>query len=140
MAKDPKLDLLRAIPLFAGLSGQELERIARLVDEVDVPAGKVLMTQGEHGAEMFVVVEGRFTVERNGTVIRECGPGDSLGELALLSEGPRTATVVAAEPGRLLVAGHREFHSLMEVAPEISAKMMDVLARRVRSLDADADS
>ncbi len=140
MAKDPKLDLLRAIPLFADLSGRELERIARLVDEVDVPAGKVLMNEGDHGAEMFVVVEGRFTVERNGTVVRECGPGEILGELALLSEGPRTATVVAAEPGHLLVAGHHEFHELMEVSPEISAKMIDILARRVRSLDPGADA
>ena len=93
--KDPKIEILKSIPLFSGLAGGELERIARLLDEVDVPAGKVLMRQGELGAEMFIVVSGRFTIERDGRTIAERGPGDSLGEMALLSEGPRTATVTA---------------------------------------------
>ncbi|HEX9550431.1 MAG TPA: cyclic nucleotide-binding domain-containing protein [Candidatus Limnocylindrales bacterium] len=138
--KDPKIDLLKSIPIFAGLSGSELERIARLVDEVDIPAGKVLMRQGEAGAEMFIVVRGGFTIERDGMTIRECGSGVALGELALLTEGPRSATVTASEPSRVLAVGHREFHALLDVAPEISKHMLGTLATHLRALDPDAVS
>ena len=134
---DPKVDLLKSIPIFAGLGRRELEQIARLVDEVDVPAGRVLMRQGETGSEMFIVVSGSFTIDRNGNVIRECGAGVALGEMAILSEGPRTATVTANEPGRLLVVGHREFHALLDVAPEISKHLLETLARRIRAIDED---
>ncbi|MBA3875914.1 MAG: hypothetical protein C0498_03090 [Anaerolinea sp.] len=136
--KDPKVELLKSIPLFSGLAGRELERIAQLLDEVDVPADKVLMRQGEIGAEMFIVLSGRFNVERDGRSLGVRGRGETLGEIALVSEGPRTATVTAAEPGRLLVAGHREFHSLMDVSPAIRLHILDVLARRLRALDLDA--
>jgi voltage-gated potassium channel len=137
-SKDPKLNLLKSIPLFEGLGERELEQIARLVDEVDVPAGRVLMRQGESGSEMFIVVNGSFTIDRNGNVIRECGAGAALGELAILSEGPRSATVTANEPGRLLVVGHREFHALLDVAPGISRHLLETLARQLRALDEDA--
>jgi len=135
---DPKVDLLRSIPLFEGLGERELEQIARLVDEVDVPAGRVLMRQGEPGSEMFIIVSGSFTIDRNGHVIRECGAGAALGELAILSEGPRSATVTANEPGRLLAVGHREFHALLDVAPEIARHLLVNLARQLRALDEDA--
>jgi len=135
---DPKVDLLRSIPLFEGLGERELEQIARLVDEVDVPAGRVLMRQGELGSEMFIIVSGSFTIDRNGNVIRECGAGAALGELAILSEGPRSATVTANEPGRLLAVGHREFHALLDVAPGISRHLLVNLARQLRALDEDA--
>ena len=136
--KDPKIDLLRSIPIFAGLGGHALERIAKLVDEVDIPAGKVLMRQGEPGNEMFIVVSGSFTIDRDGIAIRECGAGVSLGELALLTEGPRSATVTANEPGRVLAVGHREFHALLDVAPEISRHILGTLARHLRALDDEA--
>jgi len=136
--KDPKLDLLKSIPIFTGLGERELEQIARLVDEVDIPAGKVLMRQGEPGAEMFIVVRGSFTIDRDGNAIRECGAGAALGEMALLSEGLRTATVTANGPGRVLVVGHREFHSLLDVAPGISKHLLQTLARQIRALDEES--
>lgn len=140
MAPDPKHDLLSRIPLFAGLGSKQLEALARLLDEVDVPAGQVLMRQGEPGAEMFIVVDGQFSIERDGAMLRTAGPGEALGELALLTEGPRTATVTATTPARLFVAGHRQFHALLEVAPEISLAMLEALGSRIRSLDRDAVS
>ena len=133
--KDPKLELLRSIPLFAGLGGHELQRLGQLTDEIDVPAGKVLMRQGEHGAEAFIIAGGRVAVERDGGLIAERGPGEVLGEIAILSEGPRTATVTTTEPSRLFVIGHREFHALMSEMPAIRLQVLDVLARRIRSLD-----
>ena len=77
------------------------------------------MRQGETGAEMFIVATGSVRIERNGRHVRDAGPGTAIGEMALLSEGPRTATVTAAEPTRILLAAHREFHQLMEQHPTI---------------------
>lgn len=136
--KDPKLELLRSIPLFSGLGHQEIQQLGQLAEEIDVPAAKVLMRQGELGAEAFIVSSGRVVVERDGRTIAERGPGDILGEIALLSEGPRTATVTTAEPSRLFVLGHREFHALMDKHPAIRLQVLDALARRIRALETDA--
>jgi CRP-like cAMP-binding protein len=93
------------------------------------------MRQGEPGAEMFIIVSGSFTIDRNGNVIRECGAGAALGELAILPEGPRSAIATANEPSCLLVVGRREFHSLLDVAPGISRHLLETLARLLRALD-----
>ena len=136
--KDPKLALLGSIPLFARLGARELQRLGELFDQVDVPAGKVLMRQGQTGGEMFVVAGGRLAVERDGVYIADRGPGDVIGEIALLSEGPRTATVTATEPCQLFVLGHREFHSLMNEQPALRLQILDGLAQRIRALEVDA--
>lgn len=137
-AKDLKLELLHSIGLFSRLGRADLKRLGQLTDAVDVPAGKVLMRQGEVGNEAFVVVTGRLGIERDGRQIAERGPGDMVGEIALLSEGPRTATVTVLEPSQLLVIGHREFHALMDEQPAIRMAVLEELARRVRLLEADA--
>lgn len=134
-SSDPKVDLIRSVSLFQGLGRKELEQIAQLVDDVDIPAGKVLMRQGESGAEMFIIAAGSVRIERNGEFIRDAGPGTSIGEMALLSEGPRTATVTATVPTRILLAAHREFHQLMEEHPAIRMKILEGLATKIRFLD-----
>lgn len=136
--RDEKLDLLKSVPLFAGFSRHELERLGMLTDRVDLPAGRVLMRQDETGHEMFVIVHGRAQIERDGRVIAERGDGDMLGEIALVDTGPRTATVTLTEPSQLLVVGHRDFHSLMDEMPTVRAQVLESLARRVRHLDPDA--
>lgn len=136
--KDEKLELLKSIPLFAGFGGRELERLGMLTDQVDLPEGRVLMRQGESGQEMFVIVRGRARVERDGRVIAERGTGDILGEIALVDEGPRTATVTLSEASSLLVVGHRDFHSLMDEMPTVRTQVLESLARRVRHLEPDA--
>ncbi len=134
---DPKLELLQSIPLFAGLGKQEIERLGQLADEIDLPAERVLMRQGDHGAEMFIIASGRVAVERDGRSIAERGAGEVIGEIALLSEGPRTATVTTTVPCRLFVIGHREFHSLMDELPSIRLQVLEALARRIRILETD---
>jgi len=134
-ANDSKVDLIASVPLFEGLSRAELAEVAKLMDEVDVPAGHVLMTQGDIGRQMFVVARGRVAVERNGQKINELGPGGAAGEMALISEGPRNATVTTMEPSLLLVADHRGFHSLMDVSPTIRLRIFEGLANKIRSLD-----
>jgi CRP-like cAMP-binding protein len=136
--KDPKLELLHSIGLFARLDRHDLERLGQLTDEVDVPAGKVLMRQGERGAEAFVVVSGRLSVERSGQHIADRGPGEVVGEIALVSDTPRTATVTATEPSRLFVIARREFHALMDRQPSIRLAVLDELARRLSALEVDA--
>jgi CRP-like cAMP-binding protein len=138
MASDPKLDLLHSIPLFARLGKAELQRLAQLADDVDVAVGKVLMRQGEFGSEMFVVVSGKIRIEQGGETINELGAGDWLGEMALLSEGRRTATATVTEPTRAFVVAHREFHALMDEMPSVRAAVFDCLADRIRKLDTDA--
>lgn len=135
--RDEKLDLLKSIPLFAGFGKRELGRLGMLTDFIDWPAGRVLMRQGESGAEMFVIVRGRAEVERDGRVISEATDGDILGEIALVDEGPRSATVTLTEPSRLLVVGHREFHALMDEMPTVRVQVLESLARRVRHLEPD---
>lgn len=138
MARDLKLELLRSIPLFAGFGRREIERLGQLVDEVDLPEGRVLMRQGDSGNEALVIIEGSARVERDGRLIAERTNGDVIGEIALVSEGPRTATVTLTAPSRVLVVGHREFHVLMEEMPDVRLKVLSELARRVRDLEPDA--
>lgn len=137
MARDEKLDLLGRIPLFSGFDHRRMQRLGMLADEVDVPTGKLLMKQGENGSEMMVIVSGSVAVERDGERLNTLGAGDFFGEIALIDGGPRTATVTAEEPTRLLVITHREFHSLMEEFPEVAAQVLNALAHRIRRLEPD---
>lgn len=138
MARDEKLDLLHSVPLFAGLDRRHLERLGMLTEEVDVPAGKVLIRQGENGDDLMLIVSGEVGVERDGARLNQLGPGDFFGEIALLAGGPRTATVTAEAPTRLLVINHRDFHAVMEEFPEVAVEVLLTLARRVRSLETNA--
>jgi protein phosphatase len=135
LARDEKLELLRSIPLFARFDRQHLERLGMLTEEVDVPAGKMLIRQGDAGDDLMIIVSGQVGVERNGARINQMGPGDFFGEIALIERGPRTATCTAESPTRLLVVNHRDFHSLMEEFPEIATQVLMTLAQRIRTLE-----
>ena len=135
---DQKLELLKRTPLLSDLGRRELEEVERLVDEVDVPAGKVLMREGDAGREFFVLVSGTVAIDRGGTRVRTLESGDFFGEIALLAEGPRTATATTEGPATLLVLGHREFHSLMDKYPAIRTCVLDALAKRIRNLEPEA--
>jgi len=138
MARDEKIDLLRTVPLFHGLRDRELERISALADIIDLPADRRLMSQGERGAEMFVLVSGSARVERDGEVLADRVAGEVLGEIALLDGGPRTATVTLTEASRLLVLARREFQALLDEFPEVRLHVLETVAQRLRSLDHDA--
>jgi CRP/FNR family cyclic AMP-dependent transcriptional regulator len=135
VARDEKLDLLRRIPLFAGLDRHKIERLGTLADEVDVPSGKVLIRQGDSGGDLMVLVSGQVSVERNGERLNTLGAGGFFGEISLIDGGPRTATVTTESPSRLLVISHREFHAMMDEVPEVAAQILATLADRVRTLD-----
>jgi protein phosphatase len=86
----------------------------------------------------MVIVSGQVGVERDGARINQLGPGDFFGEIALIERGPRTATVTAEAPTRLLVVNHRDFHALMEEFPAVAAEVLVTLAHRVRLLESGA--
>ena len=133
-----KVELLRRVPLFAGLGERDLEEVQRLADEVDVPAGRELTTEGRSGEEFFLIVSGRVGVVRDGVRVRTMSDGDFLGEIALLDGRARSATVTTEAPTRLLVLAHREFDSLLERFPSIQAAVLRALAERVRQTEPEA--
>ena len=132
---DHKLELLKRVPLLSGLGKRDIEEVGRLAEEIDLPAGHVLMREGASGNEFFVIVDGTVMIDRGGATIRSLGPGDFLGEIALVDDGPRTATATTESPAKLLVVGHREFHSLMNQFPAIQTCVLQALAQRVRHLE-----
>jgi CRP-like cAMP-binding protein len=136
LSRQTKVDLLKRIPLFAGCSRAELEAVSRVADELRVPAGRVLMRQGMPGRELVVVVEGEVTVERDGATIAVRQAGDFLGELALVTGRPRTATVTAATDLRTLVLDRISFDRLLRDVPTIAVKVMKAVAERLPHEDA----
>ena len=135
MAHDEKLALLQRIPLFNGLDKHRLERLGTLAEEVDVPAGKVLIRQGDSGGDLMILASGQVAVDRDGVRINTLGAGDFFGEIALIDGGTRTATITTESPSRLVVLGHREFHAMMDELPSVAAQILATLAHRIRRLD-----
>ena len=131
--KDAKIDLLKNVPLFAGCSKSELQRIASLADELDLGDGATLIREGERGREFIVVASGTVRVTRNGKELRELGAGDFIGEIALVADVPRTATVTATSPVRLLVVTDRAFRGLLEQMPSIAKKVLQSLGERLHA-------
>ena len=140
MADNSKVELLRRVPLFAECRGEPLDLIMRLADEVDVADGYTLMREGDLAQEFFLIVEGKVRIERAGQTVAMLGPGDFLGEIALLSEGRRTATAVTDGPSKLLVITHRGFNSLLDSSPAIRAAILKGLADRLQNLEPNAVS
>jgi voltage-gated potassium channel len=121
---------LREIPLFAGLGKKDIEALGRVADELDVPKGKVLVRQGELGHEFFVLEAGRATVEIDGNHVAEMGPGSFFGEIALIAEERRTATVTACEDSTVIVLNGPDFRNLKRTMPEVYETVHAEIARR----------
>lgn len=131
LRRNQKVDLIRNVPLFAHTSKRELEQIAQIADEIDLREGKEMTRQGERGREFFVLLEGTADVKKNGRRINKLTNGDFFGEIALVSDTPRTATVVATSPVRALVITDRAFNRLLKDSPEIQSKVLSALAARL---------
>jgi CRP-like cAMP-binding protein len=135
--KKDYLEHLARVPMFSACSKKELEQVARMSEELDVPAGEVLIKEGTPGRDFFVIVDGKATVTRKGKDVATLGPADFFGELALLDRAPRNATVTAAGPLRVFVLTQQSFHSLLSTIPSLSNKVMVGMARRLHELDAN---
>jgi CRP/FNR family cyclic AMP-dependent transcriptional regulator len=135
LGRDAKIDLLKEVPLFADASRRELREIAMVADEVVVPAGTLLAREGASGQELVVIVEGAADVTRRGRKINAVGSGDFVGEIAILTDEPRTATVKTTQPTHALVLTRRDFRTLMKRVPSIQLKALEALARRLPPAD-----
>ncbi|MGD0311771.1 MAG: cyclic nucleotide-binding domain-containing protein [Acidimicrobiales bacterium] len=133
--RSPQLDL-KTIWLFSNCTNAELKKIRGSLDEVTVPAGKVLVEEGRIGLEFFLIVDGQAAVTRNGKKVAALGPGGHFGELALLDRRPRSASVESETEMDLLVLSQRDFNNLLESVPTIARKMLAALANRLRQADA----
>jgi len=132
MAKDERVERLRKVPLFASCSDKQLQFIATRVEDLDFPAGKTLTEEGRSGGEFFIIQSGEAEVRQGGRVINTLRDGDFFGEIALLDNGPRTATVVTKSPMRALVLSPRQFQDVLHQEAEIATTLLHAVTRRLR--------
>jgi CRP/FNR family transcriptional regulator, cyclic AMP receptor protein len=131
LGKDAKVELLKKVPLFSKLNKQGLQQVAQIADELDLPAGKEMATEGDRGREFFVLLNGEAEVTKQGSRINTMKKGDFFGEIALVTKMPRTATVTATSDVDVLVITERDFDSLLKKTPEIGRSIAEALAERV---------
>jgi CRP/FNR family transcriptional regulator, cyclic AMP receptor protein len=136
-SQDTKVQALKGVPLFEDLSRKELVQLERVCEDLEVEPGKVLCRQGQTGHEFFVIVDGKLQVTRTGRRVATLGSGDFVGEIALLTELPRTATVTAETAVRLFVLTRREFHAVLDQNPRVERKVLRALARRLAEASSD---
>ncbi len=124
--------------MFSACSAGQLRTIRKSVEEVQVPAGKVLCEEGKVGREFFFIIDGTASVRRGGRKAATLGPGQYFGELSLLDRQPRSATVTAEMPMRLLLLDQRRFSGLLDDIPGLAHKLLVAMAGRLREADARA--
>jgi CRP/FNR family cyclic AMP-dependent transcriptional regulator len=131
LRKNAKIELIRKIPLFKHCTTRELGEIAAIADELDLKEGTELTREGKAGREFFVLLEGTADVLMGKKSINTMRAGEFLGEIALVTGGPRTATVKATAPVRVLVITARSFRTLLDRNPEIQRKVLLSMAERL---------
>ena len=139
-----KVLFLKSVPLFAFLEGEELASVAEIAEEMELEPGGVVFHEGDRGDELYVIVSGRVKVygERSGSEVQlaQLGERECFGEMALLEAEPRSASVAALEPCRLLKIGAEDFRELLHERPQISLEILKILARRLRRMDVELES
>lgn len=130
-----KVQRLRDVPLFGMCTDAELADIAALVDEVQLGAGTLLTREGTLGRECFVIVTGSVRVEMHGEDLGTRGPGEVVGEMALLDSSPRAATVRAVTDVEALALDPRSFSELLTRHPSVGKRMLAAMAQRLRTAE-----
>lgn len=126
---------LKDVAFFEGFTDDELRRVAELADEIDAEVGAELTDQGRPGQEAFVILEGRAGVHINGEQKAEVGPGEIIGEMALIDHHPRIATVRANTPMKLLAFDSEKFRRLLDEMPKAQTRILEKLVQRLRARD-----
>lgn len=138
--KQEKLDLLAGVPLFADLGKKDLGRILDAMKESQHPEGEEVVTEGRSGLGFHLIVEGKASVIRNGRTAAKLGPGEFFGELALVDDGPRSASVLADTDLTTLVLSKWEFRPMLKDHPEIAWELIEHLVTRVREEQSGRDA
>jgi len=131
--KDPKIQHLSRVPLFANCTKQELQFLATKADEVDVPAGKALTRQGRTGDTFYVLLDGEADVVVDGKPRRTLKTGDFFGEIGMLDLGPATATVTTKGKAQLLVMSHAQFRDAIKANDGLLVKVLMAMGQRLRA-------
>lgn len=131
LRRDAKVELLKRVPLFAGCSKSELRALAKSTDEIDLREGTVMTREGRPGREFFVLIEGTARVTKDGQKVAELKGGDWFGEIALITNRPRTATVTATSAVDVLVLTDRRFRTVVETMPTIALKVLSSVGERL---------
>jgi CRP-like cAMP-binding protein len=137
-SQDTKVEALKRAPLFADLSKEDLGELAKRTDDLDFTAGKVLCKEGESGGEFYVIMDGEAEVTRRGKPVATLGEGEFFGEVSLVQDVPRNATVTASTPLRCFVLTRGRFLHLLDDQPGFDRKIMHALAKRLAAVSDDA--
>jgi CRP-like cAMP-binding protein len=138
MARNTKTDQLRGVQMFAACTDRELAQIARACDELTVEADATVVEEGTAGEGFYLIVSGEAEVTRGGRRVATVGTGEYFGELSLLDEAPRNATVKALTKMVLLQLKRREFSAVLDSWPGVAHKLLEQMARRLRQADEQA--
>jgi CRP/FNR family cyclic AMP-dependent transcriptional regulator len=136
ISQDDRIQRLEEVSLLQGCSRKQLKRIARISEILEVPADTILARTGTAGNDFFLILDGHARVEVTPRKRSRLGPGQYFGEMSLLDGGPRSASVVAETPLRLLVIKRRDFTTLLNEAPELTQSILETLSRRLRLAEA----
>lgn len=128
-------DFLARVPIFASCTPAEIATIAGVAQENSFQAGQIIVTQGTPGQAFYLILSGRVEILRDGVSLGAFGPGDFFGEMSLLDQAPRSATIRALEPTSCLMLSSWDFRALLERHPSIAIKLLEVLSRRLRVAD-----
>ncbi len=129
---DAKIEALSKVPLFARCSKKELEFLVTRTDEVDVPAGRTLITQGSAADSFYLMLTGEATVHVDGRDRPALEPGSFFGEISMLDRGPATATVVTSSQSKLMVMSHVQFRDAIRANEQLLSQVMAAMAERLR--------
>ena len=125
---------LESIPLFAGLSRKERRMVAQRADEVDIDAGREIVREGDFPYEFFAIQEGTAEVKRGDQHLAEIGPGDFFGEMGLIDDAPRNASVFARSPVSAVVMTGQAFRQIDREFPEVARTIRKAVDERCRHL------
>ncbi len=126
---------LARVPIFESCSADEIESLAAVAREQEYVPGQIIVTQGTPGQAFYLITAGTVSIERDGAALGTFGPGDFFGEMSLLDNAPRSATIRALDATRCLMVSSWDFKALLERTPSIAIKLLEVLSRRLRVAD-----
>jgi CRP-like cAMP-binding protein len=128
-------EFLARVPIFANCTPEEISAITAVAQMSGFQTGQIIVTQGTPGQAFYLIIEGRVEIIRDGQSLGSFGPGDFFGEMSLLDQAPRSATIKAIEPTNCLMLSSWDFKALLESHPSIAVKLLEVLSRRLRVAD-----
>jgi CRP-like cAMP-binding protein len=128
-------ETLGRVPLFARVKPKDLKKLGKRMTERSFGEGDTITTEGETGLGFFVIEDGNATVSRDGQIVRNLGPGEYFGEVALIDSGPRSATVVASTDLRCRGMTAWEFKPFIEEHPDVAWGLLETLVGRLREAE-----